>query len=73
MPTKLKIQRVRDGSFQGRDGEPVEYYWTKGIRLADGVTIEFGGKEKFVEGQEVEITLEKTEVAGGSYRYKQIS
>jgi len=72
MPTKLKVQKVRDGSFQGRDGEEVEYYWTKGLRVADGVTIEFGGKVKFIEGEEIEITLEKTEQAGGTYRYKQV-
>lgn len=71
MPTKLKITKVRDGSFQGRDGTPVEYYWTKGITNS-GITIEFGGKEKHTEGQEIEINLEKTEGPGGTFRYKQI-
>jgi len=69
---KLKILKdSRDGSFQGRDGESVEYFWTKARRVSDEVTLEFGGKQRYKAGEEVDLELEKQEIPGG-YRYKAV-
>ena len=74
MKTKIKILKVRDGSFDGRDGELVEYYWVKAERLSDGVTFEFGSKNsRYKIGDEPEPDLEKSEDGKGGYRYKEIS
>jgi len=76
MKTKIKILKVRDGSFQGREGDSIEYYWVKAIRLADDVTFEFGSKkggDEYEPGKEYEPNLEKTEDGKGGYRYKEIS
>jgi len=72
MQTKLKIIRVKDGSFTGDDGAKVEYYWVKG-ETEDGLTIEFGTKDSgHEEGVTKSVELEKTEAKGGKFRYKEI-
>lgn len=69
---KLKIQKVRDGSFKGDEGEPVEWYWVKG-ETEDGVTIEFGTPNTIYEaGQTVTVDIEKTEKPGGKgFKYRE--
>lgn len=75
MKTKIKVVKVRDGSFDGRDGERVDYYWVKAVRISDSVTFEFGSKGggDYAEGQEYEVNLEKSESPKGGFRYKEIS
>jgi len=69
---KVKILKRKDGSFTGDNGEQVEYYWYKGIRLADEVTIEFGSRNgDHEEGSEVAIDLEKYESNSGKIKYKE--
>lgn len=59
MITKLKIKSVKDGTFKGEEGDPVEYYWVKGEK-ADGETIEFGTKIADYEiDTEREVDLDK--------------
>jgi len=72
MKTKLKILKVRNSSFQGREGDTVDYFWVKAERFSDGVTLEFGTKNPDHEaGEEKEIDLEKNEDGKGGYRYKE--
>lgn len=76
MKEKLKIVKVRDGSFDGEDGR-IEYWWIKALRLSDGITLEFGSKTGgFEVGEEVEVLLEKTEFLKKNgqtgFRYKEI-
>lgn len=75
MKLKYKILKVRDGSFQGRDGDSISYFWVKAIRLADGVTLEFGSKrgDEFEVDDEPELELQKSEDGRGGYRYKEIN
>lgn len=69
---KLKIKKdSRDGSFKGRDGEEVKYFWTK-AETEDGITIEFGGKKEYEEGDIIDADIEKTERSGGRFGYKEI-
>lgn len=73
MKIKLTVKKdSRLSSFQGRDGETVDYYWTKGERQ-DGVMIEFGGKLPYKAGKEIEPELEKTERTDGTFSYKEIA
>jgi hypothetical protein len=73
MKTKIKILKVRDGSFQGREGDTIEYSWVKAERLSDNVTFEFGTKKMTYEaGEEAEPEFEKTEDGKGGFRYKEI-
>jgi len=60
---KFKIVSCRYKPFQGDGGEQVDYYWTKGVRLSDGVSIEWGGRKDHTAeiGQEVICNVEKRE------------
>jgi len=61
MKIKLIVKKdSRLSTFKGRDGDPVDYFWTKGERT-DGVNIEFGGKFPYKLGEEIEPELEKNE------------
>lgn len=69
---KLKIVRIKNGDFVGDGGELVTYRWIKAVR-ADGVTIEFGTRRtNHVEGSDVDLNIEKTEKAGGGFKYREI-
>lgn len=72
MNTKLKITKVIPRAFTGSNGDTIEYYWYKGLRGGDNVTIEFGSKNKYDLDEEIEILLEKSETKTG-FRYKEIS
>lgn len=69
--TKLKIVKAREGGFTSSDGKRINYFWYKALREEDGVTIEFGSKKEYEEGEEIEIYLEKNEMPGGKFRYKE--
>jgi len=70
---KIKILKRRASSFVKDDGEEMEYFWYKGVRERDSVTIEFGSKDGDHElDTTVDVTLEKTEAPGGKFRYKEI-
>lgn len=71
MITDLTIKKVKDGKFES-NGETIQYYWYKALR-EDGVTLDFGSKKKYDEGDVIGIELEKTEVQGGKFRYKEIT
>lgn len=64
----LKITKVTNKPFTGSDGEEINYYWYKAVRRGDGVTIEFGSKNEYEEGEQVELLLEKIETKRG-YKY----
>jgi len=72
MTQSLKIKKIKDGSFEGTDGEKVKYFWVKG-ETPEGLTIEFGTKDAshLEEGEVAEVELEKTEGPRG-FRYKEI-
>jgi len=70
---QIKIIGKKDGSFQGDDGQKVEYYWYKALRESDGVTIEFGSRDGNHRMNETkDLDIEKTERAGGRFGYKEI-
>jgi len=70
---KLKISEKKDGSFVGREGTPIPYFWYKATRESDGAEIRFGSKEGTHEaGQDLELNIEKVEFANGSVGYKEV-
>jgi len=69
---KLIIKKVNTKPFEGKDGVMIPYHWYKAFRPKDGVTIEFGGTQKFDIDQEVNIDLEKIETVRGGFRYKHV-
>jgi len=70
---KLKILSVKNKPFQGDDGSEIPYSWVKAERESDGVTIEFGTKDDSHEvGETVELNIEKSEKAGGGFKYREI-
>lgn len=60
--------------FKGQEGKEIPYAWYKGVRQRDGVTVEFGSKNtEHAVGDFVEnISLEKSELSGGRFRYKEV-
>lgn len=71
---EFKVIRVKDGSFDGSDGERVPYFWIKGETDA-GLTIEFGTKdgERSAGDTLTDLQLEKSEGSKpGSFRYKEV-
>lgn len=72
MPTKLTITKKKETKFTGADGNVITYYWYKGLRGGDNVTVEFGSKNEYEEGEELEIILEKYETKKG-FRYKEVA
>jgi len=61
MKIHLKITKVRESEFQGRDGETVKYYWITGER-DDGVAIEFGSmRDDYQIGEDGDVELTITE------------
>lgn len=71
--TKIIIKKVRDGSFTSGNGEEINYFWYKALRRSDDVTLEFGSSNEYKINDEIEIELEKIEISGGKYRYKEPS
>jgi len=69
---KLKITKVTERPFVGNEGKEISYYWYKGLREGDGVTINFGSKNEFSLNDEVDLDLEKTELANGKFQYKEV-
>lgn len=68
------LKDSKDGSFQGDEGEKINYYYTKAMRVSDGVTLEFGGKLQFKKGEKKNLEIEKSERADGKgFRYKLVS
>jgi len=66
------LEKVKARPFKTEDGDTVEYFWYKGKR-EDGVTIEFGSKVgDLVLNEEHDLTIQKTERAGGKFGYKHI-
>lgn len=70
--TTLIIKKVKPSSFVGSEGDRITYFWYKALRQ-DGVTIDFGSKNEYKVDEEIEIDLEKTELSGGKFRYKEAS
>jgi len=71
---KLKIIKRKDGSFEGSDGVPVNYFWYDGIRISDDTLIQFGSREGgHVEGETMELEVVRYERKNGSFGYKEVS
>jgi len=71
--TKIKISSKREKGFPNAEGELVPYFWYKGLRQADGVTIEFGSTNGEHEVDEVkELMLEKHENSKGRIVTKEV-
>jgi hypothetical protein len=70
---KLKIVKKTVRPFNNSKGEKIDYAWYKAVREKDGVTIEFGSSDCALSvDQSYELLLEKTELSGGKFRYKQV-
>jgi len=66
---KLKILKIKDGSFKGDTGEPIEYFWVKS-ETENGETIEFGTKSaEFEIGTTHELDIDKIARQNGTYKY----
>jgi len=71
---KLKIIKRKDGSFQGSDGEQVNYFWYDGIRLSDDTLIQFGSREGgHAEGETMDLEVVRYEKKDGSIGYKEVA
>jgi len=70
---EVKILKKKDGTFQGRDGSQVKYYWYKALRSDTQVTINFGSRNgDYEEGDVLDILLEKYEKPNGEFAYKEV-
>ena len=74
---QIKILSVKAKPFQTDDGQR-DYFWYRGERIEDGVTLQFGSKEGEHElGKVLDLNLEKTEGVDQRgkrvFRYKEIS
>lgn len=72
MAEKIIIKKANKKPFQGEDGEFIDYFWYKGFRIKDGVTIDIGSIKDHALDSEVSMDLEKIETAKGGFRYKEI-
>lgn len=61
MKTTLEIKKASKKPFTTSEGEQMDYFWYRGLRKNDGVTIDFGSTQEYGVGDEVEIELEKGE------------
>jgi len=70
----LKIKSQKAAPFKNSDGDTIEYFWYKAIRLNDNVAIEFGSKsDAYEDGEEYEINVEKYERPNGKFGYKEVA
>jgi len=72
MKLKLKITECKSKPFSSEEGGLIPYFWHKGERADNGVTISFGSKTEHAVGTEGEFELEKSEGADGRARYKEL-
>lgn len=68
----VKIEKANKRPFQSQEGGMIDYFWYKATNLANDVSIEFGSRKEYKVGKEYDIQLEKTELANGKYRYKEV-
>lgn len=70
---KLAITEKKPKPFIGKDDQEYDYFWYKGDRQEDGVTIQFGSiNGKYEVGQLVDVSLEKFERRDGKIGYKEV-
>lgn len=69
---KYIIQKVTKKPFKSSEGEMIDYFWYKAVRISDKINIDFGSTASH-EVSETPISLEviKVEKADGSFRYKE--
>lgn len=73
MLIKLKVTQTKNKPFKSSEGEMIDYFWSKGERVSDGVTIDFCGTVKHSIGDIVEAEFEKQELTNGKFRYKELA
>jgi len=70
---KIKILKRKDGSFQGSDGEHVNYFWYDAVRVEDQTLIQFGSREGGHEaGETKDLEVVRYERADGRTGYKEL-
>jgi len=70
---KIKILKRRQKNFTGGEGEEIQYFWYKALRLSDGVTFEFGSADAAHElDEEYDLEIEKREKSNGKLGYVEI-
>jgi len=69
---KLEILKAKDGSFTGQEGNKVDWNWYKARRKDNDLVIEFGSRQLYEIGDEVDILLEKREQNNGKVGYKEL-
>jgi len=72
----VKITEMKARPFQTDEGEMLEYFWYKAIRLADQVSFQFGSMNGgHGVGEELDLEIEKTEAVNKKgevvFRYKE--
>lgn len=72
MMVKVKITKATAKPFNSSEGGMINWFWYRGERLADGVTIEFGSRKEYKVSETISAELEKTELANGKFRYKEL-
>jgi len=72
MTKKYKIIAEKKKPFTSSEGEQINYYWTKAVRLDDEMEIEFGTT---VGGRELgsvhDLFVTKYEKANGKFGYRE--
>lgn len=70
---KLIIKSVKNKPFTRDDGSTTDYFWYRAVRLADGVTFQFGSMTGGHElEKELDLNIEKTEKISGGFGYKEV-
>jgi len=72
MILKIKVTKVNNKPFRSSEGEMINFYWNKGERANDQVSIDFCTTKDHKVGEVFEADFEKQELANGKIRYKEL-
>lgn len=72
METQLQILTKKAKPFKGNEGDQIMYFWYD-ARRGDDVQIQFGSLREYEPGEEIKLSLIKTENSKGRIFYKEIA
>lgn len=71
---KVRIKSKKAKPFKNNDGDQMDYFWYKAIRIEDDMLIEFGSTDGGHETDaELDLEIVKTERADGKTGYKELA
>ena len=70
---KITILKRTEKSFEGNNGEDVQYAWYKARRHSDQVNFQFGSVDtSHEEGEDYDLNIEKREGQTGKISYHEV-